>query len=173
MTTLTITSADVGTTIAQNGVMSRIVFVTSSREVFSNFTLVDDAPPYDIVPRQLFNSDLLCALTNSNGVLQFPAGVQLEGSVTFGNLTVAACPKNAVFEIDCTGAVAAAEIEQQRQARQRKSDAEIIMAERIRAGIGARPPTSIELMRAAGIAVEEPPPAPPDPDLVAAAQKIP
>jgi hypothetical protein len=95
----------VGITVAQNGVLSRIIFVTSSREVFSNFTIVDDAPPYDIVPKQLFNSDLLCALTNSNNMLQFPAGVQLDGNVAFGNLTIAACPKNAVFTLEATGAL--------------------------------------------------------------------
>jgi hypothetical protein len=78
MTTITIDDTKVGQTVAQNGTISRITFVTSSRvAVYSNLTLVDDAAPYAVVPKQLFNSDLLCALTNANGTLQFPAGCLL------------------------------------------------------------------------------------------------
>jgi hypothetical protein len=172
MTIITITSADVGTTVAQNGVMSRIIFVTSSREVFSNFTLVDDAPPFDVVPRQLFNTDLLCALTNSNGTQQFPAGCQLDTPVAFGNLTVAACPKGAVFTIDCTGALAQAVAsatafdrliastthgEALRAAAQRRDDDAIIAAERLR----TQPPPVAH--------VPPPPPPPPRPEWMNAA----
>jgi hypothetical protein len=165
MTTVTITSADVGVTIAQNGVLSQIRFMISSREVFSNLALVDDAPPFDAVPRQLFNSDLLCFLTNRNGALQFPAGVLLDGKVAFGNLTVAACPRNAQFSIDCTGALAQRVADNMALARltagtvfseqlkaraQQRLDEQVIANERIRTW--SPPPT---------VAVQ--PPAPPLP----------
>jgi hypothetical protein len=102
MTTITITSALVGKTVAQNGVLSAIRYLVAGGEMHQKFTLVDDAAPYDAVPRQIYNSDLLNAGTNQNGTLQSPVGVLFEdASINFGNLTVAACPANGGARVRC------------------------------------------------------------------------
>jgi hypothetical protein len=168
MTTIRIDDSMVGMTVAQNGVMTNLTFVTSSRQIFANLTLVDDSAPHDVVPWQLFNSDLLCSPTNANGALQVPAGVMLDGSVNFGNLTVAACPAGAVFSITCTGALAqpipaataidrliasTVHAEAFRAALKRGAEEQIIAAERARTWSPPPPPQG----------VEQPPPPPPDP----------
>jgi hypothetical protein len=113
MTTLTITAADVGVTIARNGTLSGLRFLVADRGMYGHFTLADDAPPHAVSPWQIFNSDMLSMCTNSNGALQSPFGVCIEdATIRFGNLTVAACPHDAVFEVDVTtGALSAAERE--------------------------------------------------------------
>jgi hypothetical protein len=147
--------------------MTRLTFVMSSRQVYSNLTLVDDAPPFDVVPKQIFNSDLLNFPTNSNGMLQFPGGCLLDTPVAYNNLTVDACPPNAKFFIECTGALAQSVKAQDRffagtvfaealkaQAQQRAEQA--TAAERIRAYVPA--PVA---------PVEPPPPPPPRPQWMA------
>jgi hypothetical protein len=180
MTTITITAADIGMTVAQNGVLSTLRYLVADRGMFQIFRLVDDAAPFHTVPRQLFNSDMLTQETNNNGALQSPYGVCFEdATIAFGNLTIAACPTDAVFSVDCTGALAApipavsaphdayvAHLAEQRL------NLTALHAERVRTGYNARPPTSLELMAAAAITVTPPPPPPPpDPMLVAVEQE--
>jgi hypothetical protein len=183
MTTVTITATDVGTTIAQNGTLSGLRFLVADRGMYDHFTLVDDAPPYAAAPKQLFNSDMLPMCTNANGALQSPFGVCIQNAtINFGNLTVAACAHDAVFEVDCTGALTREEAEKTRSAKaldrlvagtvfaealaaaaERRRDEAIIAAERIRAASWLRePPPAAEAAA---------PPLPPDPELIAAGQK--
>jgi hypothetical protein len=173
MTTITITAADVGMTVAQNGVMSALRFLVADRAMYQHFIIVDDAVPYDAVPHQLFNSDMLTQGTNRNGFFGSPIGVCFEeASISFGNLTVAACPKDAVFEVDCTGALATpvrvtpppADVYAAHLAQQR-AELTALHAERVRTGYNARPPTSLELTPHAAKAE---PPKLPDPAMVAA-----
>jgi hypothetical protein len=174
MTTIRITSADVGVTIAQNGVLSGLRFLVADRGQYAHFTIVDDAPPFDAVPRQIFNSDMLDMPTNKNGALQSPYGACIyNASIAFGNLTVLACQPDAVFEVDTTGALTLAEIEAGRvspdkglnrylagtvfaqalQAEvQRRRDEAVIAAERVRAW---SPPPQVYVV--------PPPPPPPRP----------
>jgi hypothetical protein len=135
--------------------------------------LVDDATPYDVVPKSLFCSDMLDMCTNQNGALQSPFGVCIQNAtIAFGNLTVAACPTDSVFEVDCTGALAAPipaasapHSEYVAHLAQQRADAQILHAERVRAGRDALPPTSLELTPNAA---KPEPPKPPDPAMVAA-----
>jgi hypothetical protein len=123
MTTIAIDDTMVGVTVAQNGILSAIRYLVAGGEMYAKFTIVDDASPYDTVPKQLFNSDLLDASTNLNGTLKSPFGVLLQnGNQAFGNLTIAACPKNATFELDATGALPLAQIEAQRANRDRAAE---------------------------------------------------
>jgi hypothetical protein len=179
VTTIRVDHTWIGQTIALNGALSAIRFLVADRNRFRNVTIVDDAFPFDVVPKQIFNNDLLDAATNRNGTLQSPYGVLLMGGVAFGNLTIAACPPDAVFECDATRALAAADIEAvsarkaldrfaagtvhaetlKAQAQQRQDDT-LIRAEFIRTGRGLPPPPAF---------VEPPPPPPPpDPELIAA-----
>jgi hypothetical protein len=117
MTTVTITSADVGITIARAGVLSALRYLVAGRGMFEWFTLVDDAPPFDVVPRQLFNSDMLTCVTNGNGTLRSPYVCFEDASISFNNLTVAACPPSGVLEVDCTGVLPLAALSLQRAVR--------------------------------------------------------
>jgi hypothetical protein len=178
MTTITITSATTGLAIAQNGVLSVLRYKVASRQG-GNFCLVDDAPPYDAVPRQIFNSDMLTQPTDDSGVLLAPYGVCFEdASIAFGNLTVAACPANATFTVDCTGAlttpvtvVHAYPSEAAKFESDRLSQLALDHARRVVADRDKKPPTSIELMQAAGQKVEPPPPPPPPDPLIAEANR--
>jgi hypothetical protein len=156
MTTITITAADVGVTVARNGTLSGLRYLVADRGMYGHFTLVDDGAPFDAVPRQIFNSDMLDMCTNANGVLQSPFGVCIqEASISFGNLTVAACPHDAVFEVDCTGALPLAEIEEARKARDKAAE--------LPPSPGPAPPRYVPPKD-----YKEKPPPPPDPELVAA-----
>jgi hypothetical protein len=122
MTTLTVTGAQVGVTIARNGVISALRYLVADRGEYQRFSLVDDAPPFDTVPRQIYSSDCLDQGTNRNGFFQSPYGVLFEDqSIAFGNLTVLNCPPNSVFEVDTTGALTLAEIEEARRLRDQRN----------------------------------------------------
>jgi hypothetical protein len=176
MTTVTITHADVGMTVAQNGVLSALRYLVADRATYQVFRLVDDAPPHDVVPKSLFCSDMLTQATNNNGALQSPFGVCIQNAtIAFGNLTVAACPTDSVFAVDCTGALAApipaASVPHSGHvAHLARQQAALVQAHaaRVAADRDKTPPTSLELTPNA--AKPEPPP-PPDPELVAAEQR--
>jgi hypothetical protein len=123
MTTITITAADVGITVAQNGILSAIRFLAADRAMYQKFTLVDDSlvVQWNGVARQIYNSDMLDLATNRNGALQPPYGSAMVGTVAFGNLTVAACPPNSKFEVDATGALPLAQIEEARRLRDERN----------------------------------------------------
>jgi hypothetical protein len=153
MTTITVTAADIGITIARNGVISALRFLVADRNMYQLFTLIDDAPPY-VLPKQLFNCDMLTFATSRN--------VFKDTSISFGNLTVAACPASSKFEVDCTGTVLAADIAAQRRA--------LIERAKMPPPPKPTPPTYTPPKN-----YKEKPPPPPDPDLVAAneeAQRI-
>jgi hypothetical protein len=155
MTTIRITAADVGLTLARDGVWSEFRFLVADRNMFRNITIVDDAPPFDVVPEQLFNCDMLSFATNKNGALPSPFVVFEDASIAFGNLTIAACPADAVFEVDCTGALTWAEIEEARRLRAERA--------KLPPPLPQAPPTYTPPENY----VEVPPP-PPDPEIVAA-----
>jgi hypothetical protein len=171
MTTITITSANVGQTLAQNGVLSALRFKVPTRAFARNFCLVDDAPPNDASPRQLFSSDMLAQPPNNNGALQSPYGNCFQdASIAFGNLTVQACPEGAVFEVDATGALRSAVTvvpsyphEHLKLEMQRRINAEIACVAEARARRNAVPPTSVELTPHA---LPPSPLAPPDPSII-------
>jgi hypothetical protein len=119
MTTIRIDDTMIGLTIARSGVAKAGRFLVASRAVFQNLTLVDDGGPFapPNVSKQIINDDLLTQVTNKNGLLKSPFVMFEDASIGFNNLTVKACPKDAVFEIDTTGALAWAEVEDQRIAR--------------------------------------------------------
>jgi hypothetical protein len=162
VSTLTITSASVGYTVAQNGTLSALRFLVADRGMYRVFTLVDDAPPY-ISPKQIFNSAMLGFATNQNGALASPFVIFEGQSIAFGNLTVLACPQDSKFEVDTTGALAApipAEPnwrhtvfgERLAADAERRRDEQIVAAERARTWTPPLPPP----------AIEQPPFAPPD-----------
>jgi hypothetical protein len=165
--TIVITAADVGTTIAIGpAAMTELRFLLSGVAMFERFVLVDDAPPWDVVPKQLFASDLLDAYTNKNNFLQSPYGVLMRGNFGFGRLFAASVPTNSKFEVDVTsGALSAVEIEEQRRLRDERR--------RLPAAVTTPdPPGSILLMNRLGIVVlPEPPPPGPDPELVVASRR--
>jgi hypothetical protein len=93
MTTLTVTNADVGTTVARSGALSSVKFLIAGEQ--GVFCLIDDA--YAIahpsglgaVPKQIFLSDCLGQSTNRNNILQAPYGILLSNvTIPFDNLTV-------------------------------------------------------------------------------------
>jgi hypothetical protein len=152
VTTITITAASVGLTVAQNGALSALRCRIADREPYRVFTLVDDAPPHDAVPWQLFNSDMLGFRTNDDGAVPDPYGcLFFDQAIAFSNLTVAACPKDSVFEADCTGALATpipavmswshtAHGERLKAEAQRREDEAIVRDEAIRTGRPLGPP---------------------------------
>jgi hypothetical protein len=121
MTTITVTDADQGITIAQNGTLSAIRYLVSGGEMYAKFIIADDSSSY-VVPKQIYCSDCLDRGTNRNGFFQSPYGVLFEDqSIAFGNLTVLNCPRNSKFEIDCTGALPLAAIEEARRLRDQRA----------------------------------------------------
>jgi hypothetical protein len=165
MTTIRIDDTMVGLTVAQRGASTALRFLVSGGDMFANFTLVDDAPPFDVSPKQIFNCDMLGFATNQNGMLPSPFVIFEDQSIGFGNLTIAAIPKNSVFEIDASGALATPvrlppvyASEALRAAAQQRLDDAIITAERIRTW---RPTPSV-------VMPEPPPPPLPDPELTKA-----
>jgi hypothetical protein len=141
-------------TIARNGALSALRFLVADRGMYQPFTLVDDAPPY-VVPEQLFNCDMLSFATNKGGALRSPFVVFEDQSIAFGNLTVAACPAGSKFEVDCTGALTWAEIEEARKTRDERAKLPPPLPPAPRTYV---PPANY---------VEVPPPQP-DPEIVAA-----
>jgi hypothetical protein len=98
--------------------LSALRYLVSGGQMYEKVIIVDDSPPYDVVPKQIYCSDCLDQGTNRNGLFQSPLGVLFQGqSIAFGNLTVKSCPTNSKFEIDATGALPWAQVEAQRTAR--------------------------------------------------------
>jgi hypothetical protein len=115
MTTITIDDTMIGLTIARAGATSKLAITSAGNGVGGasfnqTLTLVDDAPPFDTVPKTLFNSDMLAQAVGGD-----TRGVCFQNqSIAFGNLTIKSVPSNAVFSIEATGAVALDELEAQR-----------------------------------------------------------
>jgi hypothetical protein len=185
----TITSDSIGTILDSNCILVSLTYNTApvnyeppeadARTGFASkgvFCLSD-------ADHQIFN---LNTFTNSSFAPlggQPPAGqeINIGNGLLVGKLIVRACPVGAVWTAVTEAAPAGTVFpdwtkgssvldEDPVAAAQRQRDDEIVRAERIRTQ--APPPTSIELMRAAGVEVKEPPgPSPPDPLLVEASRK--
>jgi hypothetical protein len=158
MTTLRVTTADVGIRIGQAGVLSSIRFLVAGRAYSGNFCLVDDSlvATWNGVSKALYCSDLLGMPTNSNGQLQPPYGSLLEnGNISFGNLVVQAVPTDAVLEIDATGILPLAQLEQARQLRDERN--------KLPPAPPYIPPVVVEV-------APPPPPPPPHPELITASR---
>jgi hypothetical protein len=120
MTTVRIDDTMIGLKLATSpGTLTGLRYLVAGRAYGGPLTLTDDSlvARWNGVPRVLFSSDLLGMSTNKNGVLQAGYGVCIQGaSISYGTLVVAACPQDAVFEVDVTSALSNAEIETQRRA---------------------------------------------------------